>query len=396
MRKELPKVYDPREVEPHIYQMWMDNGCFKADADPKKKPFSIVMPPPNVTGQLHMGHAMDSTLQDILTRFKRMQGYSALWLPGTDHAGIATQIKVEERLREEEHLTRYDLGREKFLERVWAWKEKYGNRIVEQQKKMGASCDWSRSRFTMDEGCSQAVREAFCELYDKGLIYKGSRIINWCPHCLTALSDAEVERVCESIRAIREQVGIEVCVSFGLLNEEQFKKIREAGATRAHCNLESSGRYFKEICTTHTYQQKIDTLNAAKRAGLSVCSGGIMGLGETMEDRIEMVLTARELGVKSIPVNVLNPIPGTPYEHNRILTNDEVCRCVAIFRFLIPDASIRLAGGRGLLGDKGEACFRSGANAAISGDMLTTSGINMETDMELLKTLGYEVRLYNG
>lgn len=141
-----------------------------------------------------------------------------------------------------------------------------------------------------------------------------------------ALSDAEVERVCESIRAIREQVGIEVCVSFGLLNEEQFKKIREAGATRAHCNLESSGRYFKEICTTHTYQQKIDTLNAAKRAGLSVCSGGIMGLGETMEDRIEMVLTARELGVKSIPVNVLNPIPGTPYEHNRILTNDEVCR----------------------------------------------------------------------
>ena len=193
MRKELPKVYDPREVEPHIYQMWMDNGCFKADPDPKKKPFSIVMPPPNVTGQLHMGHAMDSTLQDILTRFKRMQGYSALWLPGTDHAGIATQIKVEERLREEEHLTRYDLGREKFLERVWAWKEKYGNRIVEQQKKMGASCDWSRSRFTMDEGCSQAVREAFCELYDKGLIYKGSRIINWCPHCLTALSDAEVE-----------------------------------------------------------------------------------------------------------------------------------------------------------------------------------------------------------
>ena len=211
-----------------------------------------------------------------------------------------------------------------------------------------------------------------------------------------ALSDAEVERVCESIRAIREQVGIEVCVSFGLLNEEQFKKIREAGATRAHCNLESSGRYFKEICTTHTYQQKIDTLNAAKRAGLSVCSGGIMGLGETMEDRIEMVLTARELGVKSIPVNVLNPIPGTPYEHNRILTNDEVCRCVAIFRFLIPDAPIRLAGGRGLLGDKGEACFRSGANAAISGDMLTSSGINMETDMELLKTLGYEVRLYNG
>ena len=193
--KELPKVYEPQQVEGRIYRMWMDNDCFKATPDPDKKPFSIVMPPPNVTGQLHMGHAMDSTLQDILTRFKRMQGYSALWLPGTDHAGIATQIKVEEELRTKEGLTRYDLGREKFLQRVWQWKEKYGNRIVEQQKKMGASCDWSRSRFTMDEGCSKAVRETFCELYDKGLIYKGSRIINWCPHCLTALSDAEVEYV---------------------------------------------------------------------------------------------------------------------------------------------------------------------------------------------------------
>lgn len=193
--KELPKVYEPQQVEGRIYQMWMDHDCFKATPDPDKKPFSIVMPPPNVTGQLHMGHAMDATLQDILTRFKRMQGYEALWLPGTDHAGIATQIKVEEELRTKEGLTRYDLGREKFLQRVWEWKEKYGNRIVEQQKKMGASCDWSRSRFTMDEGCSRAVRETFCELYDKGLIYKGSRIINWCPHCLTALSDAEVEYV---------------------------------------------------------------------------------------------------------------------------------------------------------------------------------------------------------
>ena len=193
--KELPKVYEPQQVEGRIYRMWMDNDCFKATPDPDKKPFSIVMPPPNVTGQLHMGHAMDATLQDILTRFKRMQGYEALWLPGTDHAGIATQIKVEEELRTKEGLTRYDLGREKFLQRVWQWKEKYGNRIVEQQKKMGASCDWSRSRFTMDEGCSRAVRETFCELYDKGLIYKGSRIINWCPHCLTALSDAEVEYV---------------------------------------------------------------------------------------------------------------------------------------------------------------------------------------------------------
>ena len=193
--KELPKVYEPQQVEGRIYRMWMDHDCFKATPDSDKKPFSIVMPPPNVTGQLHMGHAMDSTLQDILTRFKRMQGYSALWLPGTDHAGIATQIKVEEELRTKEGLTRYDLGREKFLQRVWQWKEKYGNRIVEQQKKMGASCDWSRSRFTMDEGCSRAVRETFCELYDKGLIYKGSRIINWCPHCLTALSDAEVKYV---------------------------------------------------------------------------------------------------------------------------------------------------------------------------------------------------------
>ena len=195
MKKDLPKTYDPKLAESAIYDMWMENDCFKAEPDPDKKPYSIVMPPPNVTGQLHMGHALDSTLQDILTRYKRMEGYSALWLPGTDHAGIATQIKVEEELRVKEGKTRYDLGREKFLERVWAWKEKYGSRIVEQQRKLGVSCDWSRSRFTMDEGCSRAVREAFCEMYDKGLIYKGSRIINWCPHCLTALSDAEVEYV---------------------------------------------------------------------------------------------------------------------------------------------------------------------------------------------------------
>ena len=195
MRRDLPKTYDPKLVESQIYDMWLENDCFKAEPDPDKKPYSIVMPPPNVTGQLHMGHALDSTLQDILTRYKRMQGYSALWLPGTDHAGIATQIKVEEELRKNEGLTRYDLGREKFLERVWAWKEKYGNRIVQQQRKLGVSCDWSRSRFTMDDGCSKAVRETFCELYDKGLIYKGSRIINWCPHCVTALSDAEVEYI---------------------------------------------------------------------------------------------------------------------------------------------------------------------------------------------------------
>ncbi|MBQ4427779.1 MAG: valine--tRNA ligase [Oscillospiraceae bacterium] len=193
--KELPKIYDPKEVESKIYDMWMEKGYFHAERDESKKPFSIVMPPPNVTGQLHMGHALDCTLQDILTRYKRMQGYNAMWLPGVDHAGIATQIKVEEELRVKEGLTRYDLGREKFLERVWAWKEMYGSRIVEQQKKMGVSCDWERSRFTMDDVCAKAVREAFVSLYEKGLIYKGSRIINWCPHCLTALSDAEVEYV---------------------------------------------------------------------------------------------------------------------------------------------------------------------------------------------------------
>ncbi len=193
MKKELPKVYEPREVEGRVYEMWEKNGCFEGHRDPDKRPFTIVMPPPNVTGQLHMGHAMDCTLQDILIRFKRMQGYAALWVPGTDHAGIATQIKVEEELRKSEGLTRYDLGREKFLERVWDWKHKFGNRIVEQQKKLGASCDWSRARFTMDEGLSNAVRHVFVSLYNKGLIYKGSRIINWCPHCVTALSDAEVE-----------------------------------------------------------------------------------------------------------------------------------------------------------------------------------------------------------
>ena len=195
MARELPKVYEPQQVETQIYKMWEDGGFFRPGTDRSKKPFTIVMPPPNVTGQLHMGHAMDATLQDTLIRFKRMQGYNALWLPGVDHAGIATQIKVEEELRVKEGLTRYDLGREKFLERVWDWKHKYGNRIVEQQKKLGASCDWERARFTMDEGCSAAVREVFVSLYEKNLIYKGSRIINWCPHCVTALSDAEVEYV---------------------------------------------------------------------------------------------------------------------------------------------------------------------------------------------------------
>ena len=207
------------------------------------------------------------------------------------------------------------------------------------------------------------------------------------------LSGREVDQVCESIRAIREQVGIEVCVSFGLLGEEAFRKLKEAGASRVHCNLESSRRYFPQVCTTHTYDEKIETMKAARRAGLSVCSGGIIGLGETMEDRIDMVLTARELGVKSVPVNLLNPIPGTPYEHNPVLTEDELRRVVTIFRFLIPDGNIRLAGGRGLLEDKGARCFCSGANAAISGDMLTTAGITVERDLEMLRKLGYQVRL---
>ena len=195
MARELPKVYEPQQVENRIYKMWEENGHFKPNKSYDAKPFTIVMPPPNVTGQLHMGHAMDATLQDTLIRFKRMQGFNALWVPGVDHAGIATQIKVEEELRTKEGLSRYDLGREKFLERVWDWKHKYGNRIVEQQKKLGATCDWDRARFTMDEGCSAAVREVFVSLYEKGLIYKGSRIINWCPNCVTALSDAEVEYV---------------------------------------------------------------------------------------------------------------------------------------------------------------------------------------------------------
>ncbi len=190
---ELPKIYDPSAVEEKLYKFWNDSGFFHAEVDEKKKPFTIVIPPPNVTGQLHMGHAFDETLQDILIRTKRMQGYSALWMPGTDHAGIATQIKVEENLRKEEGLTRHELGREKFLERVWDWKHKYGNRIISQLKKLGSSCDWERERFTMDEGCSKAVKEVFVNLYKKGLIYKGHRIINWCPHCATALSDAEVE-----------------------------------------------------------------------------------------------------------------------------------------------------------------------------------------------------------
>ena len=192
--RELPKVYDPKQVEKKIYDMWLGGNYFHAERDPEKKPFTIVIPPPNVTGQLHLGHAFDETIQDVLIRYKRMDGYSTLWLPGYDHAGIATQIKVEEKLRGEGK-TRFDLGRDKFLDEVWAWKNKYGDRIVEQLKTLGSSCDWERQRFTMDDTCARAVRETFVDLYQKKLIYKGKRIINWCPKCTTALSDAEVEYV---------------------------------------------------------------------------------------------------------------------------------------------------------------------------------------------------------
>ena len=189
----LAKTYDPKEFEDRIYEKWEKNGCFRAEIDKTKKPFTIVMPPPNITGQLHMGHALDQTLQDVLTRWKRMQGYSALWLPGTDHASIATEVKVVDKIRQEEGKTKEELGREAFLERAWAWKKEYGGRITKQVRKLGNSCDWSRERFTMDEGCNKAVTRFFVDLYKKGLIYRGNRLINWCPSCHTTLSDAEVE-----------------------------------------------------------------------------------------------------------------------------------------------------------------------------------------------------------
>ena len=192
MKKELAKVYNPKEMEDRIYQNWMDKGYFHAKVNPDKKPFTIVMPPPNVTGQLHMGHALDNTMQDILIRFKRMQGYEALWQPGTDHAAIATEVKVIEKLKEQ-GIDKDEIGREEFLKYAWAWKEEYGGKIINQLKKMGSSADWERERFTMDEGCSRAVEEVFLKLYEKGYIYKGSRIINWCPVCQTSISDAEVE-----------------------------------------------------------------------------------------------------------------------------------------------------------------------------------------------------------
>ena len=211
-----------------------------------------------------------------------------------------------------------------------------------------------------------------------------------------ALKDSEVEQMCAAIREIKKEVDIEVCVSFGLLSEAQFRKVKEAGASRVHNNLETSQRNFPNICTTHTFEDKTAAIKAARAAGLSVCSGGIMGLGETKEDRIDMAVSLRGLGVKSVPVNMLNPIPGTPYEKNERLTEDDMRRIAAVYRFILPDASIRLAGGRGLMKDKGEGCFQSGANAVISGDMLTTSGYTIESDMEMISRLGYKAVLCNG
>ena len=191
MQKELAKTYDPQGIEDKLYEKWLEKKYFHAEVDRSKKPFTIVIPPPNITGQLHMGHALDNTMQDILIRFKRMQGYNALWQPGTDHASIATEVKIIEKLKEE-GIDKQDLGREKFLERAWEWKEEYGGRIISQLKKLGSSCDWDRERFTMDEGCNHAVTEVFIKMHQKGYIYKGSRIINWCPICNTSISDAEV------------------------------------------------------------------------------------------------------------------------------------------------------------------------------------------------------------
>lgn len=207
------------------------------------------------------------------------------------------------------------------------------------------------------------------------------------------LSDAEIDRMCNVIKKIINEVGISVCVSFGLLNKQQFEKLKQAGVTRVHNNLETSRNNFPNICTTHTFDDKVNAIRAAQEAGLEVCSGGIMGLGESIEDRIDMAFTLRDLGIKSIPVNMLNPISGTPFGKNKRLSNDDMRRIIAVYRFILPDAFIRLAGGRGLLDDKGKGCFISGANAAISGDMLTTAGITTKTDMQLLNELGYEVKI---
>ena len=231
MGKELAKTYDPKGIEERLYQKWVDKKYFHAEVDRSRKPFTIVMPPPNITGQLHMGHALDNTMQDILTRYKRMQGYNALWQPGTDHASIATEVKIIEKLKEE-GISKDDLGREGFLERAWAWKKEYGGRIINQLKKMGSSCDWDRERFTMDEGCNKAVTEVFCKMHEKGWIYKGSRIINWCPVCNTSISDAEVE--------YEEQAGHFWHIKYPLVDENgqpSKKEFLEFATTRPETML---------------------------------------------------------------------------------------------------------------------------------------------------------------
>lgn len=205
------------------------------------------------------------------------------------------------------------------------------------------------------------------------------------------LNRQEVEQACESIRELKKSVPVSVCVSFGLLDEMEFQMVKDAGAVRVHNNLEASEDYFPNVCTTHTQADKITAIHAAKKAGLSVCSGGIMGLGERMEDRIDLAMTLRELDIQSVPINMLNPIPGTPYENNPRLTEEEMCRIIAVFRFILPKSFLRLAGGRGLMKDQGRKCFQSGANAAITGDMLTTTGITIQRDMEMLRELGYQV-----
>lgn len=210
------------------------------------------------------------------------------------------------------------------------------------------------------------------------------------------LTDSEIENVCDIVREIKNNTNIQVCVSLGLLKEEQFKKLKEAGVSRIHNNIETSRQYFNSVCTTHTFDDKLETIKAAQRAGLTVCSGGIMGIGESISDRIDMAFTLRDIGINSVPINMLNPIPGTPYENLKPLTINDMKRIVAVYRFILPKASIRLAGGRGLMKDSGKECFTSGANAAISGNMLTTSGITIETDLKLLEELGYKKELCNG
>ena len=234
MSKDLKKAYDHSTVEEKLYQRWMERGYFSARPNPEKKPFTIVIPPPNITGQLHMGHAMDETWQDILIRYKRMQGYAALWVPGTDHASIATEAKIVAKMKEE-GLTKQDLGRDRFLERAWDWKKQYGGRIVEQLKKLGCSCDWQRERFTMDEGCSKAVLKVFKKLYDDGLIYRGERIINWCPHCKTSISDAEVE--------YEEQDGFFWHLKYPVAGGDEFGHRRAPGRRTLHPSARQKG-YF--------------------------------------------------------------------------------------------------------------------------------------------------------